>query len=67
MKNFWKILALIITVATAAAALVLFIDNMNRKKLAAKDMEDDDYEDLLDEDDLDFLDSFDDDDTDDGE
>lgn len=57
-------LALIITIATAAAAIVLFIDSLNRKKLAAKDLEDEDFEDLLDEDDLDFLDSYDDQDDD---
>lgn len=62
MSNFIKILAVIITAATAAAALVLLIDNLKTKRLVAKkEFDYDDYDSMsedLDEEDLEFLDSY---------
>lgn len=62
MSSFIKILAVIITAATAAAALVLLIDNLKTKRLVAKkEFDYDDYDSMsedLDEEDLEFLDSY---------
>ncbi len=62
MSNFFKILAVIITAATAAAALVLFIDSLKTKRLLGKkEFDYEDYDSMnedLDEEDLEFLDSY---------